>query len=418
MIRQFIERHFYHLFLITLFFGVILYGLIGFQSIDELCGGLLLLMFLFHMFNTKDWEINKFFVVVLSVFLFYLCYSFYIHSNSAGGILMDFIIQLKPYLAFFCVYQLMSRFNEKQKIILRQSSVACWALLVPIGILGAINPKIFTMTMAHASNYGAAITALALLFLFTSEDTKRNKWLFIIMLALGITCGRAKFYGFFIIASFIVLYFDRVERTRLSLKNILLFLFIFVAIVFVAKEKIELYFLQGLSDDSEKDYVARFVLYATSFLVFRDYFPFGSGFGSFATFASGAYYSPIYKEYGIDGVWGISKSYHSFISDTYYPSLAQFGVVGVVLFLLFWIYLLKKAFQYLRVTSDMRLMNLAMIVIAFFAIENIADATFTSNRGLYFMMFLGVIYVEMAQKQQARINSKGKEKVEAVKNLA
>ena len=116
---------------------------------------------------------------------------------------MDFIIQLKPYLAFFCVYQLMSRFNEKQKIILRQSSVACWALLVPIGILGAINPKIFTMTMAHASNYGAAITALALLFLFTSEDTKRNKWLFIIMLALGITCGRAKFYGFFIIASFI-----------------------------------------------------------------------------------------------------------------------------------------------------------------------------------------------------------------------
>ena len=164
--------------------------------------------------------------------------------------------------------------------------------------------------------------------------------------------------------------------------------------------------------------MARFVLYATSFLVFRDYFPFGSGFGSFATFASGAYYSSIYKEYGIDGVWGISKSYHSFISDTYYPSLAQFGVVGVVLFLLFWIYLLKKAFQYLRVTSDMRLMNLAMIVIAFFAIENIADATFTSNRGLYFMMFLGVIYVEMAQKQQARIDSKGKEKVEAVKNLA
>lgn len=65
----------------------------------------------------------------------------------------------------------------------------------------------------------------------------------------------------------------------------------------------------------------------------------------------------------------------------------------------------------------MRLMNLAMIVIAFFAIENIADATFTSNRGLYFMMFLGVIYVEMAKKQQARIDSKGKEKVEAVKNL-
>ena len=65
MIQEFIDRHFYHLFLITLFFGVVLYGLIGFQSIDELCGALLFLMFLFHMFNTKDWEINKFFMIVL-----------------------------------------------------------------------------------------------------------------------------------------------------------------------------------------------------------------------------------------------------------------------------------------------------------------------------------------------------------------
>ena len=54
----------------------------------------------------------------------------------------------------------------------------------------------------------------------------------------------------------------------------------------------------------------------------------------------------------------------------------------------------------------MRLMNLAMIVIAFFAIENIADATFTSNRGLYFMMFLGVIYVEMAKKTDEKKNNK------------
>lgn len=66
---------------------------------------------------------------------------------------MDFIIQLKPYLAFFCVYQLMPTFSEKQKTILRQSSVLCWGLLIPIGIAGMVNPKIFTVTMAHASNY-------------------------------------------------------------------------------------------------------------------------------------------------------------------------------------------------------------------------------------------------------------------------
>ena len=401
MIQEFIDRHFYHLFLITLFFGVVLYGLIGFQSIDELCGALLFLMFLFHMFNTKDWEINKFFMIVLSVFLFYLCYSFYIHSNSTKGILMDFIIQLKPYLAFFCVYQLMPTFSEKQKTILRQSSVLCWGLLIPIGIAGMVNPKIFTVTMAHASNYAAAITALALVFFYTSENSRKNRILFIIMLAIGLASGRSKFYGFFILAAFIVLYFNHTDRIKVNLKNIILFLCITVFIAFVAKEKIELYFLQGISEGAEKDYVARFALYATSFLIFIDYFPFGCGLGSFATFASGAYYSPIYKKYEIDGVWGISKSYHSFISDTYYPSLAQFGVLGVILFILFWIYLLKKALHYLKVTSDMQLTNIAMILIAFFAVENIADATFTSNRGLYFMMFTGIIYANMKQRIRA-----------------
>ena len=118
-------------------------------------------------------------------------------------------------------------------------------------------------------------------------------------------------------------------------------------------------------------------------------------FASFATFASGAYYSHIYKEYEIDGIWGISKSYHSFISDTYYPSLAQFGIVGIVLFILFWIYLIKKSLLYANVTRDMKLTVISILIIVFFAIENIADATFTSNRGLFFMMMLGLIYSDM-----------------------
>ena len=48
------------------------------------------------------------------------------------------------------------------------------------------------------------------------------------------------------------------------------------AIIFVAREKIDLYFIQGFTEDgdaSEKDLLARFVLYATSFLILLDYIP-------------------------------------------------------------------------------------------------------------------------------------------------
>lgn len=395
MIQEFINKHFYSLFILTLIMGVILYGITNFQSIDEICCILLFCLFLYMMFNTKDWTINKTFLHVIFIFIFYLCYSLFIHSNSTKGIFMDFIIQLKPYIALFCTYQLCPSFNDKQSIILRQLCLLLWFILLPIGITGIFYHKIFTITMAHASNFASAVAALALLYLYTSKNTPRDRLIFILMLSLGLISGRAKFYGFFAFSSVAIIYLSNASNIKLNLKNILLFFILFSFIIFIAKDKISLYFLQGISESSEKDYVARFALYVTSLQIFTDYFPFGSGFGSFATHASGVYYSPTYAEYQIDGIWGISKSYKSFISDTYYPSLAQFGITGLCLFIYFWIYIFKKAIIYFKKTRDVNLTILTIVIIGYFAIENVADATFTSNRGFFFMMFLGLILSRM-----------------------
>ena len=106
MIQEFINKQFYNLFIFTFIFGLVLYGTIGFDSIDEICACILLILFIFATFKTPDWAINKSFLAVSSVFIFYTIYSFYIHSNSAKGIISDMIIQFKPYLAFFAVYYL------------------------------------------------------------------------------------------------------------------------------------------------------------------------------------------------------------------------------------------------------------------------------------------------------------------------
>ena len=157
----------------------------------------------------------------------------------------------------------------------------------------------------------------------------------------------------------------------------------------------ELYFIEGVRDNpDEKDFLARFVLYATSLKILVDYMPFGSGLASFGTHASGAHYSKVYSEYGIDNVWGLSKSYNKFIADTYYPSLAQFGIAGVILFALFWMYILKKAFVFFNATKKTRLLTIILLVIGYILIENVADATFTSNRGLLIMIFLGLLCAE------------------------
>lgn len=65
---------------------------------------------------------------------------------------------------------------------------------------------------------------------------------------------------------------------------------------------------------------------------FYDYFPFGCGLGSFGTFASAEYYSPIYEMYGLNHIWGLSKNMPIFICDAFYPELAQFGIIGAILY--------------------------------------------------------------------------------------
>ena len=97
-----------------------------------------------------------------------------------------------------------------------------------------------------------------------------------------------------------------------------------------------MYFGVGKSLDSvPEEFMARAMLYVTSFEIFKDFFPFGSGFASFASHSSGVYYSPLYAKYGIENVKGISKNNYSYIADTYYPCLAQFGIIGVFLYILF-----------------------------------------------------------------------------------
>ena len=340
--QNFINRLCFYLFVIAYIWGIVLYNVIGFELIDEVYIVCITLVFLYVIFRQPNWEFNKIFLLVLFIFLFYLCYSFIINSNTKIAIVKDFFIQLKPYLAFFCIYQLRPVISEKQKKLLNQITLLCWFLLLPVGFYGLVNEMNFVKIIDHPTNYAAAITCTALLYLFTSEGSKWNKLIFVGLLSVGVFSGRSKFYGFFVLASAIVLYINDIKKLKFDTKTIIALLFIVAAILFVARDKIIFYFMPAFSSDLENDYIARLALYTTSYSIFLDYIPFGSGFASFGTYYSGVYYSNIYAEYGIDHIWGLNKSYISFVADTYYPSLAQFGIVGAMLYFLFWLYIVRK----------------------------------------------------------------------------
>lgn len=401
MLQQFINKNFYRLLVFTLVFGVIFYDTIGFNLTDEICSFLLLVLYLIYVFSTKRWEFNKLFLITTGVFLFYMIYSLVIGSNTKKAILTDFIIQYKPYLAFFCVYAIKPVLNQGQKIILRQTCVVFSFYLLILGLISLAYPSIMNVVMGHVSRYATAVSVLAVLYLYCGNFSPREKLVFLLLLAIGIISGRSKFYGFYAICLGMMVYMNASFQMKFNLKNNLFILFTLFFVLVVAREKIILYFVEGGFGESRStnDLYARMALYYFAFQVFTDFFPLGSGFASYATYASGSYYSKLYSYYGMDGLHGLTKANPKFIADTYYPALAQFGVVGVLLFFLFWARLGIQAIKAYEFGCKKESI-LALIIIIFFLIECTSDATLTHNRGVFMMMLLGLVFSDIKQKKE------------------
>lgn len=406
MLQKFIDNTFYYLFVFTLIFGVIFYDALGLNFVDELCAIALCGLYGFYIFHTPNWSINKMFLITLCVFLFYLCYSFFIHSNTKAAILSDFIIQLKPYLAFFTVYAFKPVLNKQMKKNLQLLSIIFSIYLLGIGITSLFSLDILHILLTHQSRLATAATITALLYLYCSEYTLKDKIIFLLLLAVGLLSGRSKMYGFFVIAAFLVFYINRNFKLKFSSKNITIFSIAIVAMTIVAWDKINFYFIEGgFGNEREtQDLYARAALYYFSLDLFKEYFPFGSGFATYGTFASGEYYSHIYNDLGMDIMQGLTENDPRFIADTYFPSLAQFGVVGAILFFLFWMILTRNSILYFH-KENIKDFVISIVVICFFLIECTSDATITHNRGLFIMMLLALT---LRNQQQTLLNNNEK----------
>lgn len=396
MIQEYINRHFYYLAIFALVFGVIFYDTLNLTFTDEICALYALVLYFFYIYHTPNWRISKLFLAVIGIFLFYLAYSFIIHSNVPSAIVMDFIIQLKPYLGFFCIFAIAPELNKKRRLIIQLLCIVFAVYLFILGLVALTDKMFLYHFMVHPSRFATAVSIVAVLYLYVGDYSIKDKLVFLAILAIGFVSGRSKFFGFFLISLFLVFGMPHV-RLKLSLKNVVVIFVVLLGVFLVAKNKIFLYFdiSNFESSDGTKDLIARLALYYFGWVILKDFIPFGSGFASYATFASSEYYSPLYAKYDIDKIYGLSPDYNEFICDTYYPVLAQFGFAGVILFFAFWIWILYEAIKWQKISPDFKKFTIIVLIVSFFLIECTSDATITHNRGLFMMMLLGWIMAEM-----------------------
>lgn len=367
-----------------------------FKSADELCVLFLLVIMSLDMAVNRQVMRYKGSFVAVGIMAFYAIYSMTaLKFNTTKAILVDFVIELKPFVPFFIGYAIAPRFTPRERQVMKIASVVITFCLLLIFITGTVHEIIYHVAFIGST---AFICFLTYIFCSVREDntiSKRDMAIAFAILAVGLCSTRSKYFGEAVFAVFMFLLYKPGAFRKIGVKQIVVAILLLLTVLAVSWQKINYYFIVGNGDTFDVDTIqsfARPALLGGMFLILCDYPLFGSGLASFATYASSpdVNYSLVYAQYDLDKVFGLSEQYYDFICDCFYAEFAQFGLVGIAIFIYFFVWIYQRLRLNLHDESR-HFFAVGVLVIAYVMIENVGGTLFSQAGGLYLMLLLGVI---------------------------
>lgn len=392
-------NQFYTCFLFLFFlFGLIFYEFLNIQYIDEILILILILYTTIHVIGTPK-PVNKETYYFTAIIIFYLIYSFYIKITSGKAILLDLQQQIKPYAAFYCTYYLNPIFTKRQKLFINRT-INLFSILIIFIIFTGNAQLFFEGPLAALATTMLTLSLYHFFFTIKASNIAKKKSFFI--MSIGLFSGKAKFIGEYIMSIYFF-FFNKKKIKLLSIKVLFILSIAGALILYFIWDKFYFY-INGAINPEEK--LARPLLYLTGFQILQDYFPLGTGFGTFCNEAARTVYSPLYYKYNLNTVWGITPDNPKFAADCFYPNLTQFGVIGIFLFIIFWI----RRYREIKNSIFFKDYIIGMVILIIIFFEAIADTSYLSNRGIPFFILLAFIVTQY--KRLKKTNKQNKKQIE------
>lgn len=320
--------------------------------------------------------------IYILLMVFYLAYSLIIQVTTPRGVFLDILQQLRPYAVFYLTWMMAPEFTNKQKRRIK------WVMLFSFFgylILFKIKPSVVTpYGGGESAALGQIALCCAMVYYLFSKQTKRNRNIAILIMLLGLISGKSKYFGECVVFIALVI-FVKSKINFTSISTLLKVAALGCVVIFFTWTKFNAYYVEGFQDDAQE--MARPLAYETGMkIMFKDYIPFGSGLGSFGTAAAAKEYSPLYYDYKLDMVWGLTPDNPMFLADAFYPTLAEFGIVGLFFFLWFW----KKRLWECNKIPNIVYYRMALMAILALALESTADSSYLSGKGMGYFMVLAL----------------------------
>ncbi|MCC8072474.1 MAG: hypothetical protein LIO90_11850 [Bacteroidales bacterium] len=340
------------------------------------------------------WRRYWLFWSIILITVFYTAYSLWVvKSNVPVAILSDALVQIKPYVALAVALGAANQLTPRLGLWLKWIG-AVMALIggAMIWITYPLATAFGHFTIWSNSCFVGACSYLLGVTAIQGSPTMAQRIYGALMMGLGTFCQRARYLASTLIGWFMVLVKPSIGFGRLSgsLKGAL-GLLVIVGVGIVAYPKLDRYFFHtdpqvAVASDAH----GRRALIQTSVKIYADYLPFGSGLASFASNQSaprtGEHYSPLYKKYGINQVYGLTRHHPAIINDCYIASVAQLGIVGLVLIAGLWL-----AILYQLIHRRGWALNLGFSLWAFLLIDSTTSSIIVQPVGVASMLLIATI---------------------------
>ncbi len=347
----------------------------GFSMVDEV---MTVVLIGYTFLKKAHWSTNpepwREYFTYFGILAFYVVYSLIRQVNVPGAVWLELVQQIRPYSIIYCTWILNPRFSETQKK---------WMLTVMIATLFSwvyYHPETTSGVHAEFPVLGQLAICTGMTYYLFTEETKQNRYIAMALVLVGMLAPKFKFMGEVVCFAAMLFYVKRQMNFK-DPKTAFAIGLIMTVVLVVTWERFDKYYVAGWNNAE----LARPMTYKTSLKILVDYFPFGPGMGTFATNAAWKHYSPLYPHYHLDRIWGLDRG-GGFIADAFYPTLAQYGVVGVWLFCIYW----KRRLRAINEIVDMKYYRVAMMVFFCLAIEQTADTSWLSGKGMGYCMLLGL----------------------------
>ena len=374
----------------------------GFSYVDELVSifGILYICIGHEAINKKF--LLAFFVFVLAGLVGNIAHNY----QPWNLVILDLFTNVKFYFSIFAGMLFFNHIRsvdvENEGIFLAKISTGVLFVLTVIDYMFNLFPneirygiRSIRLFYTHSTYLAAALSLLIIVFtLFPRSGNGKYIILDFLMLLLTLRSKAFAFAG----AYFLMYLLIMKPRKKIRVRHIVIVALLGVGIGY---SQISYYFGQ-LSGTS-----ARSIILLTSFVIMKDYFPFGTGFGTYGSHVASAHvnYSPIYMKYGFNMTYELRNSVMgTFFDDQFWPIIfGQTGVIGTLAYIQMLRYITTRVLHIKNINRDQYYAGL--LIILYLLISSIAEPAFNNSIAVGMALLLGAIFsLSKNQMVEGRMN--------------